>query len=122
VDHNLNSLFTDLRIIQLADGVLSGLLSFKLNITKSSTFTVGVNFEFTRFDITERFEHVIQFFLVSFFWQISNQNVGLTIESTCFVLFSIKDNASIINGSIIHFSQTSISLLLGIEVKITKAF
>jgi len=93
-----------------------------LNISKSSAFAIGINFEFTGFDITELFEHIIQFLLVSLLWQISNQNISLTIKSTGFVLFSIKDNASIINCSIIHFFQTSVSLLLGIEVEITKAF
>jgi hypothetical protein len=122
MNHNLDCFLTNLGIVQILDCLLGSILSFKLNISKSSAFTIGINFEFAWFDITKLSEHIIQFFLVSLLWQISNQNISLTIKSTGFVLFSVKNNASIINCSIIHFFQTSVSLLLGIEVEVTKAF
>jgi len=68
MNHNLDIFFTNLGIVQLLDCLLGSILSFKLNITKSSTFTIGINFEFTGFDISKWFEHIVQFFLISFLW------------------------------------------------------
>lgn len=122
VDHHIDGLIAKLGIVQFLDCFFSSILCLKLDITESSAFTVGINFEFAGLNGSELFEEVVEFLLVSLFREISDQNVGLVIEATGIVLLSVEHNASVVNCCIVHFTQASISLLLGIEVKITKAF
>lgn len=92
VNHHFNLFVLKLCIVKFLDCLLCRFYSFELNISKTSAFTISINFNFARFNISEFSEKSSQFFLISFLWKVSNYNVSFAIKATCVILLLIKND------------------------------
>jgi uncharacterized protein YacL len=67
---NLNLLSMLVAVVEFFDRLLGTLLGLKLNVSKTSGFSILENFEFARLDSTILGKEIIQCLLVHLLWQV----------------------------------------------------
>ena len=119
MDKDFDRLTIEFDITGLVDGFFGNLGTFKLNVTKTATFTIWVLFQFARADSSILFERVEQFLLSDVKGNVADEHICLWVHDS--TLLEGGTNGLSVDLRVIYFLSAALSFCSIKELKETKA-